>query len=290
MTGGTPYGRPMTGRAPDRDGLELDQLPVMIGPYLPPLPVGLVVQVKLQGDVIQEATLGDNPFVEDPAIDVDPIFLRALAESVPVAQLELARARHLLGWLGDALRVQGLTALGQRALALALATDLRTTDGPVVNRLLSAVRLSGVLMWSLTDADDLGPEATCGVGLGPVARVAGHHEDARLLDPAYGELGFRPVVGAGGGTRSRWRQRMAELTQAMDLAAVAGERRTRSREMVEGPRGPLVEGAAFPSAAALGLVPMLVAGLEWGDAVAALVGLDLAMGEAAARVRTPARA
>jgi hypothetical protein len=288
MTGGTPYGRPMTGRAPDRDGLELDQLPVTIGPYLPPLPVGLLVRVKLQGDVIQEATVGANPYSEDPAIDVDPIFLRALAESVPVAQLELARARHLLGWLGDALRVQGLTALGQRALAL--ATDLRTTDGPVVERLLSAVRRCGVLMWSLTDADDLGSEATSGVGLGPVARAAGHQEDARLLEPAYGELGFRAVIGAGGGTRSRWRQRMAEITQAMDLAALAGERQTRSREMVEGPRGPLVEGAAFPSAAALGLVPMLVAGLEWGDALAALVGLDLDVGEAAARVRTPARA
>jgi hypothetical protein len=288
MTGGTPYGRPLTGRAPDRDGLELDQLPVTVGPYLPALPVGLVVRVKLQGDVVQEATVGDNPFVQDPALDVDPIFLRALVESVPVAQLELARACHVLGWLGEALRVQGLTALGQRALAL--AADLRTTDGPAVERLLSGVRRSGVLVWSLTDTDHLGSEATSGVGLGPVARAAGHREDARLLDPAYGELGFRPVVGDGGGTRSRWRQRMAELAQAMDLAAVAGVWRTRSRDVVEGPRGQLAEGEAFPSAAALGLVPSLVAGLEWSDAVAALVSLDLDVGEAAARVRTPAPA
>jgi hypothetical protein len=83
---------------------------------------------------------------------------------------------------------------------------------------------------------------------------------------------------------------MAELGQAMDLAARAGECRTGFRDLVEGPRGPLGEGAAFPSAAALALVPRLVAGLEWGDAVAALVSLDLDVGEAAARVRTPALA
>jgi hypothetical protein len=288
MTGGTPYGRPLTGRAPDRDGLELDQLPVTVGPYLPALPVGLVVKVKLQGDVVQEATVGDNPFADDPIVELDPIFLQALVEPVPVAHLELARARHLLRWLGDALRVQGLTALGQRALSL--AADLRTTDGRSVERLLAGVRRSGVLVWSLTDRDDLGPRATSGVGLGPVARAAGHPEDARLLDPAFGELGFRPVVGGGGGTRSRWRQRMAELGQAMELAALAGERRTGVRDLVEGPRGPLGEGAALPSAAALGLVPRLVAALEWGDAVAALVSLDLDMGEAAARVRSPSPA
>jgi hypothetical protein len=288
MTGGTPYGRPLTGRAPDRDGLELDQLPVTVGPYLPALPVGLVVKVKLQGDVVQEATVGDNPFADDPIVELDPIFLQALVEPVPVAHLELARARHLLRWLGDALRVQGLTALGQRALSL--AADLRTTDGRSVERLLAGVRRSGVLVWSLTDRDDLGPRATSGVGLGPVARAAGHPEDARLLDPAYGELGFRPLVGEGGGTRSRWRQRMAELGQAMELAALAGERRTHVRDFVEGPRGPLEEGAAFPSATALGLVPSLVAALEWGDVVATLISLDLDLGEAAARVRTPSLA
>jgi hypothetical protein len=268
--------------------LELDQLPVTVGPYLPALPVGLVVKVKLQGDVVEEATVGDNPFADDPIVALDPIFLQALVEPVPVAHLELARARHLLRWLGDALRVQGLTALGQRALSL--AADLRTTDGRSVERLLAGVRRSGVLVWSLTDRDDLGPRATSGVGLGPVARAAGHPEDARLLDPAFGELGFRPVVGGGGGTRSRWRQRMAELGQAMELAALAGERRTGVRDLVEGPRGPLGEGAALPSAAALGLVPRLVAALEWGDAVAALVSLDLDMGEAAARVRSPSPA
>jgi hypothetical protein len=83
---------------------------------------------------------------------------------------------------------------------------------------------------------------------------------------------------------------MAELGQAMELAALAGERRTGVRDLVEGPRGPLGEGAALPSAAALGLVPRLVAALEWGDAVAALVSLDLDMGEAAARVRSPSPA
>ena len=40
MTGGVPYGRPLAGRADDRDGLKLDQLLVRVGPFLPPFPPG----------------------------------------------------------------------------------------------------------------------------------------------------------------------------------------------------------------------------------------------------------
>ena len=57
MTGGVPYGRPLAGRADDRDGLKLDQILVRVGPFLPPFPAGLLLDVKLQGDVIQEATI-----------------------------------------------------------------------------------------------------------------------------------------------------------------------------------------------------------------------------------------
>ncbi|MDP8959184.1 MAG: hypothetical protein M3N51_08310, partial [Actinomycetota bacterium] len=51
MTGGLPYGRPLAGRGPDRDGLALDRLPARVGPAFPPFPPGLVLEVTLQGDV-----------------------------------------------------------------------------------------------------------------------------------------------------------------------------------------------------------------------------------------------
>src|SRR5674476_919080 len=57
MTGGVPYGRPLAARANDRDGLKLDQILVRVGPYLPPFPSGLVLDVKIQGDAIQEVSI-----------------------------------------------------------------------------------------------------------------------------------------------------------------------------------------------------------------------------------------
>lgn len=51
--GGHPYGRPLAGRAPGRDGLEFDQLPLRVGPFFPHFPPGLVLHVELQGDAIQ---------------------------------------------------------------------------------------------------------------------------------------------------------------------------------------------------------------------------------------------
>ncbi len=48
---------PMADRAEDRDGLMLDQLRVPLGPMLPDWPAGLIVRTRLQGDVIQQATV-----------------------------------------------------------------------------------------------------------------------------------------------------------------------------------------------------------------------------------------
>lgn len=52
-----PGGIPMADRADDRDGLKLDQLHVSLGPALPLWPAGLIVHTRLQGDVIQHATV-----------------------------------------------------------------------------------------------------------------------------------------------------------------------------------------------------------------------------------------
>jgi hypothetical protein len=62
MMGGVPYGRPMAMTAEDgRDGLQLDQTTVLIGPYLRTWPCGLVLELRLQGDVVQRAQVVRAP-------------------------------------------------------------------------------------------------------------------------------------------------------------------------------------------------------------------------------------
>jgi hypothetical protein len=287
MTGGTPYGRPMTDRAPDRDGLRLDQLLVRIGPFLPGLPPGLALDVKLQGDVVQEAAVADNPFAggaSGPVARLDDPFERALVEPVPIAELELARARHHLLWLAEALRVQGLAAAGRRSLRLGFR--LTAAAGPAFDRLCRLVVRSQVLRWSLpTAADDV---VAGEPDLGPVSRAAGHPTDARRLDPAYRALGFEPVTQRGGDVASRWRQRLAETDQALALARAAGDTESSVTDVVEGPRGPISRDGPSASARLLPLLPRLLAGREWGDAVATIVSLDLDVEDAARRPLTEA--
>jgi len=283
MTGGTPHGRPLAERSPDRDGLYLDQLSFGVGPFFPAFPPGLVLHLKLQGDVIQEVELGDNPYLRrpvdpGPAHQGDP-FHRALSEPVPLAEVELARARHHLAWLADALRVQGLAALGRRALHL--ADGLTVQDGPRLERLVSLVGRSQVLRWSVAGPGRLERELVASRGLGPVARAAGAAEDARQLDPAYAQLGFEPVVHEAGDSSARWRQRLAETAQSLELARRAGDKPTTVMDLVESPRGPISIGSATASSHLLDLLPELLAGLEWGDAVATVMSLDLDMEEAA---------
>lgn len=301
MTGGTPYGRPLTGRARDRDGLELDQLPLAVGPFFPALPPGLVMHVRLQGDVVQEARVGDNPFApawDDGELSAMESFERALFEPVPIAELEVARARHHLWWLGDSLALHGLAAMGERSWRL--AADLGRDPGVLpraateFDRLRRAVGRSRVLRWSVGGVGPIERSLLVGRSLGPVARAGGHHEDARDLDPGYRALGFQavvaePVDGATADVAGRWRQRLAEIAQSLTLAESAGDTRTTSVGTVESPRGPIGVGGDPPSSGLLGLVSDAVAGLEWGDAMATIASLDLDMEEAARPVRVAVR-
>jgi hypothetical protein len=288
MMGGVPYGRPMAMQAPDPDGLMLDQLPLQVGPLFPALPPGLVLHLGLQGDVVRGATLGENPYRSWPGdaavgpLDTAP-FLDALTSTTPVADLELARARHHLVWLARTLALHGLAARGRRVLAL--ARTLGPSDGPAVEALARRIRRDrglaaatsgvGVLDRARLDAAD-GP-----VG-GPVARAAGLAADARTDDTAYTGLGFEPVVQGQGDARVRLHQRVAEAAQALALAERAGARVREPGEALEGPRGSLAPGRALPSARLAALVPGLVDGMEWGDAVTAVASLDLDLEEAAA--------
>jgi len=290
MTGGVPYGRPMAEVAPDRDGLRLDVLPVTVGPFFPPFPPGLRLDAKFAGDIVVDCAVPANPFTDVPhgAGRVRPgldIFSRALFEPVPVAALELARARDHLTWLADALTAHGLPALGLRALRLAV--HLRADDAPLVRRFIRSIEWTQVLQWSTRGVGRFGEDARESLrGCGPVARAAGLCDDVRSEDRAYEALGFAAIGQDAGDAAARWRQRLDEIAQSLDLAGRAGALQTELIGRVESPRGLLIAGSA-PTRRLLPLIPGLINGVEWGDAVTSLVSLDLDLEEAALAERLP---
>lgn len=286
MTGGVPFGRPLAERADDRDGLTLDQLPVKIGPLFAPFPPGLTLDVALQGDVVQQVTVDPNPFDGAPGA-VSPAFepfLKALTRAVPVAEIEIARARRHLRWLADALAVHGLPALGQRLLRL--VAGLSASDAEAVRALERTLRRTRVLTWATSGVGVIDDARLAGLGAGPVARASGVTDDARTGDPAYERLGFEPVVGDAGDASARWRQRLAEAAEALELANRAGDIAAGGHGRVEGPGGRLEVGSSATDRM-LAVLPGLLEGQEWGDAVTTIVSLDLDLGEAAATRAAP---
>ena len=286
MTGGTPYGRELAGRAPDRDGLELDQLAVTVGPWWAGIPPGLVLDLKVQGDVVQEATVRSG--LVAPTVE-DDVFHRALTADVEVGALEMARARHHLCWGSDVLRLLGLAAEADRVLATAArigdgatAADLRAAS-ETATRLASkkALRhpLRNVGTLQSVDVRDTS---------GPVARASGLEVDARRGDRTYQALGFRSIVASEGDALARWRVRMGEAVQSLALAAGAAAATVRpGGSPVESPRGAISLDRPAPSAALAALVPRVLEGSEWGDAMVALASLDVSPGKLAVGVLEP---
>lgn len=275
MTGGVPYGRPMAGRGDDRDGLSLDLVPVTVGPFFPAFPPGLALKVTFAGDIVHDALVtswrhaggaGSGAPLPDDALD--PFLAAATGRRVAVAELEVARARHHLRWLARLLHLYGLDALARRALALA---D-RVAAGAAGEVIALGRRLERPWVLGLVTA---GVGAITGDGAaawgGPVARAAGLPHDARTASPAYAGLGFDPVTSGAGDVRARWRQRLAEAAQALDLAGRAAGRAVEAGEPLEWPAPAVGDDLATALAEVL-------AGLEWGDAVAAVASLDLDLG------------
>lgn len=119
----------------------------------------------------------------------------------------------------------------------------------------------------------IGPELV--EGWGPAARAAGLPDDARAEEAAYGSLGFEPITHRRGDVADRWRQRMAEIGQSLDLADRAGESTAFGAGTVESPGGRLTATGPDPGDRMLAALPDLLVGLEWGDAVAVVASLDL---------------
>jgi len=271
MTGGTPFGRPLPLRAPDRDGLELDQLPVAVGPWFTGFPPGLVLRVSLQGDVAQAVEVVTSNLV--PAGPAG-VFARALHEPMPIRDLEVARARHHLEWMADALLIAGVDRLAVRAGRLAAAIGPGDID-PVA-RLMAAVRRSLLRPMTLRNVGVFPPHVEL-AGLGPVARAAGIRADRRTSEQGYRDIDFRSVAHTTGDAWARFVQRAAEAVQAIDLAGRAGDRRAFGNGEVEAPDGWHRVGEPSPGDTLISLLDAALSGMEWGDLVTMVQSLDIDM-------------
>jgi hypothetical protein len=180
-----PAGLAMADRAPDRDGLKLDQLHVPLGPILPDWPAGLILHTILQGDVIQQAEVevvdagvagessppGSLPFWDEP-------WLRALAgERVTRGAAARRRAAAHLDSLGRLLAVAGWVdaALATRRLRDDLLAGL---DPPAASarftRLARRLRRSRILRCLTNRLGVLDPGLAAAHGLGgPAGRATG---------------------------------------------------------------------------------------------------------------------
>ncbi|MDQ6680155.1 MAG: hypothetical protein M3Y67_04225 [Pseudomonadota bacterium] len=122
MMGGTPYGRPMAMTDDDlRDGLALDACTVEVGPFLPALPPGLVLEIELQGDVIQRARVIQSAYPPS-----------SIGSAGAAAHLAVPGVAHRLRCIAAVLSLQQLPAQAElcRRLAMDIArcTAMRLPD------------------------------------------------------------------------------------------------------------------------------------------------------------------
>ncbi len=271
MTGGTPFGRPLALRAADRDGLQLDSLPIIVGPWFPAFPPGLALRVSLQGDVAQEVEVASADLVSaGPA----GVFDRALHEPMPIRDLEMARARHHLEWMADTLRIAGVDRLAR--VAGQVAASVGPGEVGPVQKLMAASRRSLLGPMTFRGVGVLPGEIEL-AGLGPIARAAGNSDDRRASEQGYSDLGFRAATRDTGDAWARFEQRATEAEQAVDLAGRAGNARAFGGGEVEGPDGLRRSVGPGPADSLLSMLPAVLAGMEWGDLVTTVQSLDIDM-------------
>lgn len=302
---------------PSTDGLVMEVMQVRLGPLGSPLPGGLLVDLELDGDVVADATVRatlagpGRPERRDLPDALSPLSWRAAldgarGDAADLAAVEVERALSHSSWLSSFAFVLGhrrLAAQADDAVRVLLAVrriitgegtrdldpDLEAAQAPV-GRLAHTCRedrglrsrLHGlaVLEAAVLEQRRIG---------GPVARAVGSPRDARIGDPAYDAIGFRPVLATDGDALARLQVRAQEavdaLAHARALAGAAPPARGLAGRLsrVEGPRGQLhaIAGAGgmvvvAPGARALlDLAGAAMRGLEVGSAITALASFDL---------------
>ncbi len=207
-----PAGIPLAGEGPDRDGLDLDELHVPLGPVLPHWPAGLVLHTTLQGDVVVAATvevLGSaqdtDGAVEREGTSRDSGRLRA------ARQLDSAsRLLSVAGWDDAAVRAARLRD--------DLLGDASVTDpARRLDRLSSTVSRNPALRWLLRD---LGRHDSTGdVHDRLLAMLTG--ASAALTSDADADADTAEAAGAGAGPSSvdDWTDLLPTLVTGLDLAA-----------------------------------------------------------------------
>ena len=227
----------MADRAPDRDGLTLDVLHVPWGPVLPFWPGGLVVDVELQGDVVQSAqarllsgTERRTPYWSSPPGGGAPTSGHQRA----AAHLDsLTRLLALAGWSSAADRAMLL-----RDALLAPAVPSQVVDD--VARLRRRLLRSRTLRWATDDLGVISRDDVARWGLsGPAARACA----------------------VGGDATARWRTWLQEIDAALSGAKPGPD---------SGPHGDGAEGSAALARAAT----TLMAGLDVAAARLVMASLD----------------
>lgn len=231
-----PGGLRMADRAADRDGLRLDVLHVPLGPVLPAWPAGLLVDVEMQGDLIQSARerllasgTPSPPYWSAPAADA-----RRSGGRRAAAHLDsLGRLLTVAGWDDAASQAQTV-----RDELLSRGDGGATSDAVArLRRRLSssrALRLATDGLGVLSAADAARWDVT-----GPAARA----------------------VPRGGDATARWQTWLDEAALALaDPGSIAAE----------GPRG-VGPGC---SAALLRAATALMAGLDLAAARIVMASLD----------------
>ena len=140
MMGGQPYGRPMAMTDDDlRDGLALDAYRVQIGPFMPTLPAGLMLELTLQGDVIQRAEVIRPPLPPTSRGTIAPD--NAHRRSSSIVERERTRASHHLRCIARILVILQLAPQAERCWRA--AQSVSRGESVTLNTLRQALRRAG---------------------------------------------------------------------------------------------------------------------------------------------------
>ena len=233
-----PGGLPMADRGSDRDGLTLDVLPVPLGPVLADWPAGVVVDLTVQGDVVQaaEARLLPAAGASPAPFWDDGDGARRRCRHAAAHLDSVGRLLAVAGWQGMACRVRRLR---DDVLADGATDDVRAQLVGVARRM----HRSWGLRWS-TDG--------LGVLTDDVARQVG------VSGPALRS------IADGGDVSARWRCWLAEADRLLRPDAVVPQAGSRGRR----------DGARPASAALLRVAEQLMVGVDVAAARLVLASFD----------------